>query len=177
MNKIQIILSSALKILRKVLLFILIIFGLWFSFNLIFHSGKDQCGIAGNRVDIGAPALVMRVVNGNPDSIQSFSEFPPTNYRYDNVTLFGHPNSSITYSHVIFDIRQIHAVIPVEEDGEKLLRTAAESMKKEYEGLPNFTCVEKDDYVAMQSMDGACSFTIELALSEDHLSIDIVDFQ
>ncbi len=72
-----------------------------------------------------------------------------------NVTLFGHPNSSICYSNVIFDIRQIHAVIPVKEDGEELLHTVAEIIKKEYEGLPNFTCVEKDDYVAMQSGDGA----------------------
>ena len=62
-----------------------------------------------------------------------------------NVTLFGHPNSSICYSNVIFDIRQIPAVIPVKEDGEELLHTVAETIKKEYEGLPNFTCVEKDE--------------------------------
>ena len=99
-------------------------------------------------------------------------------YSYDNVALFGHPNSNITYSFIVLDIREIHASIPTQaEDREELLHTVAESMKKEYEGLPNFTCVEKDDYVAMQSGDGARSFTIELALLEDHLSISIVDFQ
>ena len=75
MNTIQIILSNALKILRKTLLFILIIIGLWFSYNLIFHSGKNQCGIVGNRVDIGAPVLIMRVVNGKPDSIRGYGEY------------------------------------------------------------------------------------------------------
>ena len=178
MNKIKIILSSALWILRKILLFILIIFGLWFSYNLIIHSGKDQCGIVGNRVDIGAPVLIMRVVNGKPDSIRGYGEYARVDYSYDNVALFGQSNSNITYSFIVLDIREIHASIPTQAGGgEEMLHTVAESMKKEYEGLHNFTCVEKDDYVAMQSMDGACSFTIELALLEDHLSIDIVDFQ
>ena len=178
MNTIHKILSGTLKVLQKILLFILIIIGLWFSYNLIFHSGKDQCGIVGNRVDIGAPVLIMRVVNGKPDRIHDYTEWGETVYDYDNISLFGHPNSSICYSNVIFDIRQIHASVPIEEeDVEELLHRAAEGMKKRYETLPNYSYTEKDDHVVMESRDGACSFTIKLTLLEDHLSIDIVDFR
>ena len=178
MNTIHKILSGTLKVLQKILLFILIIIGLWFSYNLIFHSGKDQCGIVGNRVDIGAPVLIMRVVNGKPDRIHDYTEWGETVYDYDSISLFGHPNSSICYSNVIFDIGQIHASVPVEEeDAEELLHRAAEGMKKRYETLPNYSYTEKDDHVVMESKDGACSFTIKLTLLEDHLSIDIVDFR
>ena len=174
----QIKVSGTLKVLQKILLLILIIIGLWFSYNLIFHSGKDQCGIVGNRVDIGAPVLIMRVVNGKPDRIHDYTEWGETVYDYDNISLFGHPNSSICYSNVIFDIGQIHASVPVEEEeAEELLHRAAEGMKKRYETLPNYSYTEKDDHVVMESRDGACSFTIKLTLLEDHLSIDIVDFR
>ncbi len=120
----------------------------------------------------------MRIVNGKPDSTRGYGESPRIDYRYDNATLFGRPNSSITYSLVVLDIREINASIPIlAGDGEELLHTAAESMKKEYESFPNYTYSEGDAWVTMQSSNGACFFTIKLSLLEDHLSISIKDFQ
>ena len=172
-----------MKKLRHIALGVLLLSLLWPAGCLIRYSGRDQCGIAGNRVAVNAPFFLTRLVNGAPDEVDTLAGSGEKVYRYHNKTLFGKARSSIGYRGG-FRLWQIEASIPV-EGGEKdaLFEAVSNSLRSRYQNIRGFYCEDISDENGipvgrkMGSNLGPPFLLAEIRIDEASLSITVSDLR
>lgn len=172
-----------LKSLLAVLLAIIFVITLYFTCNLIRCTGKNQCGVIGNKVSTHAISFFVPLLNGTPDdTVNHWSE---TDYYYQDMTLFGVEHCEITYTASIIWTQEIVAHIPLEGiDKTALLETVGNNIHEEYKHLKSFFCEEITDdngeltgYI-MGTKLGAPFLNISVYIDKDNsLFIRIMDQQ
>ena len=158
---------------RNRLIFILIAAALLAQVALGFrYTGKDYCGIVGNRVKTFAPTSMVLLRYGLPDERQADRRSQHLSYTYRDMKLFGR-EAEITFDMAKFRVYQI--TVTLEEGAEELYPTALESVRQAYAGKRGFQFEEREDGCAMDTTVGPPWYHADLRLDDGSLAITIIE--
>lgn len=157
---------------RNRLIFMLIAAALLAQVALGFrYTGKDCCGIVGNRVKTFAPTSMVLLRYGLPDERQADRRSQHLSYTYRDMKLFGR-EAEITFDMEKFRVYQITVTL---EEGGELYPTARESIRRAYAGKRGFQLEEREDGCAMDTTVGPPWHHADLRLEDESLVITIIE--
>ena len=136
------------------------------------YTGKDCCGIVGNRVKTFAPTSMVLLRCGLPDERQADRRSQHLSYTYRDAVLFGR-EAEITFDMAKFRVYQI--TVTIEEGAEELYPTALESVRQAYAGKRGFQFEEREDGCTMDTTVGPPWHHADLRLDGDSLTITLIE--
>ena len=100
------------------------------------YTGKNCCGIVGNKIQTWAPVSAVLLCNGFPNERSVSTVSNERSYIYDNVKLFDR-NASIEFIIAVGRVVEIKATIT--EDAEEIYPLACDKIRETYEDWDGFT--------------------------------------
>ena len=136
------------------------------------YTGKDCCGIVGNKIRTWAPVSAVLLRNGFPNERRVSSVSNERSYLYDNMKLFD-KNASIEYIIAAGQVAEIKATIT--EDAEEIYPLACDCIRETYEDWNGFTVQETENGCKMDNHIGPPWIFADIAVQNNILTIDIVE--
>lgn len=136
-----------------------------------------KSGIDGNCISLRTPSCIIEMVNGSADEKFTYKDSGSTSYYYENRTLFGINNCSISYCGNMFGVNQIIADIPTDENAEDEFEKIVSAMVNAYserQGYYKDGDVTNGDSIKAVSLGtnlGAVGISVSIELSQDKISI------
>ena len=129
------------------------------------YTGKNCCGIVGNKIQTWAPVSAVLLCNGFPNERCVSTVSNERFYTYNNVRLFDR-NASIEYIIAAGQVAEIKATIT--EDAEDCIR-------ENYEDWNGFTVQENENGCKMDNHIGPPWIFADISIQSNILTIDIVE--
>ena len=136
------------------------------------YTGKDCCGIVGNKIRTWAPVSAVLLRNGFPNERRVSSVSNERSYLHDNMKLFD-KNASIEYIIAAGQVAEIKATIT--EDAEEIYPLACDCIRETYEDWNGFTVQETENGCKMDNHIGPPWIFADIAVQNNILTIDIVE--
>ncbi len=136
------------------------------------YTGKDCCGIIGNRVKTRAPTSMVLLHYGLPDERRADRRSQHLSYAYHDVELFGR-EAEIAFDMAKFRVYQITVTIPT--DGEAVYPEARESIRGAYADKRGFQLEEREDGCTMDNTVGPPWYHADLRLEDDSIVITLTE--
>ena len=136
------------------------------------YTGKDCCGIVGNKVRTWAPVSAVLLCNGFPNERSVSTVSNERSYIYDNVKLFDR-NASIEFIIAVGRVVEIKATIT--EDAEEIYPLACDCIRETYEDWNGFTVQETENGCKMDNHIGPPWIFADIAVQNNILTIDITE--
>ena len=129
------------------------------------YTGKNCCGIVGNKIQTWAPVSAVLLCNGFPNERSVSTVSNERSYIYDNVKLFDR-NASIEFIIAVGRVVEIKATIT--EDAEEIY-------PETYEDWDGFTVQENENGCKMDNHIGPPWIFADIAVQNNILTIDITE--
>ena len=136
------------------------------------YTGKDCCGIVGNKIQTWAPVTAVLLCNGFPNERCVSTVSNERSYIYDNVKLFDR-NASIEY--IIAAGRVVEIKATITEDAEEIYLLACDCIRETYEDWDGFTVQETENGCKMDNHIGPPWIFADISVQNNILTIDIVE--
>lgn len=136
------------------------------------YTGKNCCGIVGNKIRTWAPVSAVLLRNGFPNERRVSSVSNERSFLYDNVKLFD-KNASIEY--IIAAGRVVEIKVTVLEDAEEIYPLACDCIWENYEDWNGFTVQENENGCKMDNHIGPPWIFADISIQSNILTIDIVE--
>ena len=136
------------------------------------YTGKNCCGIVGNKIRTWAPVSAVLLRNGFPNERFVSTVSNERCYTYDNVKLFD-KNALIEY--IIAAGRVVEIKATILEDAEEICPLACDYIRETYEDLDGFTVQETENGCKMDNYIGPPWIFADIAVQNNILTIDIVE--
>ena len=138
----------------------------------IRYTGKNCCGIVGNKIQTWAPVSAVLLCNGFPNERSVSTVSNERSYIYDNVKLFD-KNALIEY--IIAAGRVVEIKATILEDAEEICPLAYDYIRETYEDWDGFTVQKSKDGCKMDNHIGPPWIFADIAVQNNILTIDIVE--
>ena len=138
----------------------------------IRYTGKNCCGIVGNKIRTWAPVSAVLLRNGFPNERSVICVSNERCYTYDNVKLFDR-NASIEY--IIAAGRVVEIKATITEDAEEIYPLACDRIRETYEDWDGFTVQKSKDGCKMDNHIGPPWIFADIAVQNNILTIDITE--
>lgn len=138
----------------------------------IRYTGKNCCGIVGNKIRTWAPVSAVLLCNGFPNERSVSCVSNEQCYTYDNVKLFD-KNASIEY--IIAAGRVVEIKATILEDAEEICPLACDCIRETYEDWDGFTVQETENGCKMDNHIGPPWIFADISIQSNILTIDIVE--
>lgn len=146
--------------------------------GLVYCIDDNKAGIEGNRIGYDCPDFVIKLLMGQPDEEEHYSECDLSSYHYDDCTFFG-KDAEITYETQVFGVNRITMTMAVSEDeASAMFDRVRQSVRNEYEDNVDFYCNEPiynsngSMGQSMGTFDGACSKNFSIFYHDGELEVD-----
>ena len=136
------------------------------------YTGKNCCGIVGNKIQTWAPVSAVLLCNGFPNERSVSTVSNERFYTYNNVRLFDR-NASIEYIIAAGRVAEIKATIT--EDAEEIYPLACDKIRETYEDWDGFTVQKSKDGCKMDNHIGPPWIFADIAVQNNILTIDITE--
>ena len=138
----------------------------------IRYTGKNCCGIVGNKIPTWAPVSAVLLCNGFPNERSVSCVSNERCYTYDNVKLFD-KNASIEYIIAAGRVAEIKATIT--DDAEEIYPLACDYIRENYEDWNGFTVQKTKNGCKMDNHIGPPWIFADISIQSNILTIDIVE--
>lgn len=136
------------------------------------YTGKDCCGIVGNKVRTSAPVSTVLLCDGFPNERYVSTVSNECSYIYDNMRLFDR-NASIEY--IIAAGRVVEIKATITEDAEEIYPWACDCIRENYEDWDGFTVQETENGCKMDNHIGPPWIFADISVQNNILTIDIAE--